>query len=325
MTTQQSSLVKPDNRSGGPRTAGGKAISKRNAIAHGLGSQEAVVLGERKKDWEAFRSGIFASISPVGTLEEVLAEQLAAIAWRMRRVLRYESGVMSGRISSDGRPTDETDCDRTPGRSRQIVLSDLKTARRQMDEFPRLIEGYRRLQSASANEPFDARQAFMLLDQASDIMSRAGHDKLRFAATNGDFLSEIGIPAEWRNRLELWDQWTAGTLMKAMTFFGISYSIDAPTVIVRVIEKITTFMDAQSDVVRSLEAEWNALPPIAENSAEAEELVDHDPIMDATMLNNVIRYGGHLRRELNNAMDTLNRLQTNRRLTVSATEDEDPA
>jgi hypothetical protein len=77
---------------GGPNTQEGKEVVRWNATRHGIRSPAPVVLGvEKKADWEEHRDGVIESLSPVGHLEEVLAERVALLAWRLHRVIRYET------------------------------------------------------------------------------------------------------------------------------------------------------------------------------------------------------------------------------------------
>ena len=63
---------------GGPRTTSGKAITRRNALRHGVLSTLPVVPGlERPGDWQARYAGILASLAPEGHMETVLAERVA--------------------------------------------------------------------------------------------------------------------------------------------------------------------------------------------------------------------------------------------------------
>jgi hypothetical protein len=76
---------------GGPNTAEGKAAVAQNAVTHGIFSQAPVVQGvESEEEWEQHREGVIASLSPVGTLEETLAERAALLLWRQARVARFE-------------------------------------------------------------------------------------------------------------------------------------------------------------------------------------------------------------------------------------------
>ena len=76
---------------GGPVTQEGKEVVKWNATRHGIRSPAPVIPGiERSEDWEEHREGVVESLSPEGHLEEVLAERVALLLWRLQRVIRYE-------------------------------------------------------------------------------------------------------------------------------------------------------------------------------------------------------------------------------------------
>lgn len=82
---------------GGPRTERGKAVVRLNPVKHGVLSQTPVIpLVEKVEDWERLRSGIFEYLGVRGMLEEVLAERIAAMIWRLYRVVRFESESIAG-------------------------------------------------------------------------------------------------------------------------------------------------------------------------------------------------------------------------------------
>jgi hypothetical protein len=82
-------------RSTGPKTARGKAASAANALRAGLFARAAVIpaLGETPADFEHFRRQVADDLGAVGPVEQELAGQVAALLWRKRRVLRYESST----------------------------------------------------------------------------------------------------------------------------------------------------------------------------------------------------------------------------------------
>lgn len=86
-------------KSTGPRTPEGKAKTSLNALKHGLrASSLAVPVLEDPEDWEVHRKLVLRDLSPAGYLEAVLAERVAATLWRLGRVVRYESDVVSNAI-----------------------------------------------------------------------------------------------------------------------------------------------------------------------------------------------------------------------------------
>src|SRR5215212_7872446 len=81
---------------GGPATQEGKEVVRWNATRHGIRSPAPVIPGvEKVEDWEEHRVGILESLSPEGHLEEVLAERVALLSWRLNRVTRYETETIA--------------------------------------------------------------------------------------------------------------------------------------------------------------------------------------------------------------------------------------
>jgi len=102
IATRPRALVARQNatKSTGPRTLTGKARSARNATKHGL-TARAVVLPhlEDTADWGAHRGAIIAALAPVGALEAELAERVALLTWRLRRVVRVETAIIAGQLA----------------------------------------------------------------------------------------------------------------------------------------------------------------------------------------------------------------------------------
>jgi hypothetical protein len=81
---------------GGPATQEGKEVVRWNAARHGIRSPAPVVPGvEKVEDWEEHRAGMLQSLSPEGHLELVHAETVALLAWRLNRVIRYETEAIA--------------------------------------------------------------------------------------------------------------------------------------------------------------------------------------------------------------------------------------
>jgi hypothetical protein len=63
-----------------------------NPIRHGVLSQTPVIpLVERQEDWERLRDGLFDYWKPDGMMQAALVERIAALVWRLYRVVRFES------------------------------------------------------------------------------------------------------------------------------------------------------------------------------------------------------------------------------------------
>ena len=79
----------------GPNTDGGKALARLNAVSHGLRAASPVVPGEDPAAWEAYREAVVSDLAPVGMLETELADRVALLSWRLRRVSAFEAGVVA--------------------------------------------------------------------------------------------------------------------------------------------------------------------------------------------------------------------------------------
>jgi hypothetical protein len=82
-----------------PKTPNGKAVSKMNALKHGLRSAQVVIRGrcirESSREFTALQRRLWQDLQPVGLLEEIQAELIITTYWRLRRVLKAGSGEIA--------------------------------------------------------------------------------------------------------------------------------------------------------------------------------------------------------------------------------------
>lgn len=90
-------------RSGGPRTAEGKAHCSRNALKTGAFSPVTVLPWEKQEDVEALREQFYADFPPADALEASLLDQLITVTWKRLRLRSLESSVL---ITMMQRPAD---------------------------------------------------------------------------------------------------------------------------------------------------------------------------------------------------------------------------
>jgi hypothetical protein len=92
MTTKKQQLTNVQNAqlSTGPKTKQGKVTASQNALKHGLLVKDLILKDENAIEFDSFRKAIYQSLSPLGYLEEVLAEKIASSAWRFRRLIKSE-------------------------------------------------------------------------------------------------------------------------------------------------------------------------------------------------------------------------------------------
>lgn len=79
-----------DTNKGGPKTEAGKAVTRLNAISHGLLSKEVLMDGEDGKILSRMTDALYEQMQPAGELESFLVDRMAAEMWRMRRAMAGE-------------------------------------------------------------------------------------------------------------------------------------------------------------------------------------------------------------------------------------------
>ena len=80
----------------GPVSPEGKAMVACNAIKHGIFTRELIIdKGDGREDGQEYSellSNLVQSLSPRDQMQQLLVEKIATDYWRLRRVLRYETG-----------------------------------------------------------------------------------------------------------------------------------------------------------------------------------------------------------------------------------------
>jgi hypothetical protein len=79
----------------GPKTVEGKQTSSRNASRHGLTGSQIVMPGEDAAAYEELRRGLWQTYKPASDAERLLADQIAANAWRLMRAQRVETAFLA--------------------------------------------------------------------------------------------------------------------------------------------------------------------------------------------------------------------------------------
>ena len=77
---------------GGPITEKGKLVSSKNSLKHGLNAKQWLN-NDEQEIYNSILSGLAADYRPVGTLEEILIERIAACQTRLERIHRVEDAA----------------------------------------------------------------------------------------------------------------------------------------------------------------------------------------------------------------------------------------
>ena len=86
-------------KSTGPKTAAGKRAVAKNALKDGFFSKFLLIQHrdgkESQDEYDGFYAGVCKHYQPVGWLEELWVEKITVWSWRLRRLIRCESGQIA--------------------------------------------------------------------------------------------------------------------------------------------------------------------------------------------------------------------------------------
>jgi len=99
---QEQANIENAQLSTGPVTPEGKTVVSRNAVKHGIFAKDLVInVGDGREDaleYQELLTELKRDLAPVGRMEMMLVEKIAVNYWRLRRVLRYETGEIRCRL-----------------------------------------------------------------------------------------------------------------------------------------------------------------------------------------------------------------------------------
>ncbi len=85
-------------KSTGPKTPTGKAITAQNATKHGLTAQNAVIKGEDPADFDLHRDEMLDYYDPQGPVETALTHRIITLSWQLKRSPHLHTAVINYEI-----------------------------------------------------------------------------------------------------------------------------------------------------------------------------------------------------------------------------------
>jgi len=141
-------------KSTGPRTPTGKAVVSMNAMKHGLRSANAVLpTVESEEEYQEHRDRVFADLAPVGYMEEMLADRVASLTWRLNRVARFESQATAAFMEQAERDVAQQDLAWSPTIS--LAESPLAKAKAEADTLDKCLRHLEGLPNLKDDEPME--------------------------------------------------------------------------------------------------------------------------------------------------------------------------
>jgi hypothetical protein len=275
---------------GGPKTEGGKEVTRWNATRHGIRSTVPVVPGvEKKEDWEEHRDGVIESLSPEGHLELVLAERVALLSWRLNRVTRYETETIT--LSQEKLEDDLADRRRfgsyvlEPNHPEDVrsAVQDARRVQRLIKQCPKLPD----------DKPLSGPDAAGILELVWGQVDE------------GVEADEVNLPEaipEWAGLEEYiseWDGWTVSLLRECISAIASAAKEDEEGLIEAATERARLNITSVKAAAERIEQE------LARMSRER-------LLPDEKTLEKVARYEAHLSRLFHKALHELEAMQTRR-------------
>jgi hypothetical protein len=134
----------------GPKTEAGKLASSRNSLKHGLTSKQVVVPGEDPAAYDELRRELHDDFNPASTAEATLVDQIAEHTWRLQRVRRAETAIMTRLIDDCNFRSEAALCDDQLDRIRRYEVTIERSYHRAIDQLRKLQKERRALEKAAA-------------------------------------------------------------------------------------------------------------------------------------------------------------------------------
>ena len=319
-------------RSTGPRTAAGKAVAKWNAVSHGLRAASPVVPGEDPAAWEEYRDAMVADLTPVGVLETELADRVALLSWRLRRVSGFEAGAVARNSDKAARkargddPVDErlgiTAPPPVTPKNVQLILDRVtwaENAGRSAERLSRVLTG---LAGPPGEAAIDGSDAVFVLRRLSDYLPEPDDDDLDDLDDFDDdtpveydpatdvrhprFLLALGVPADLHREPEAWCGWTVCAVRKGVDRIAKAAEWTAK----RLLDDAACGAAAEVEQRRKEAAELSAgVEVIRRLTVEAEAAARQRALVPVEVVDAVVKYEGHLQRQLTQTLHELERRQ----------------
>ncbi len=101
-----------NGKKGGVKTDDGKAVSKYNALKHGILSKQILFEGEDENELLELEKKLRSELSPASELELLMVDKIASNIWRLKRALSFEKDDVIFTSDFDGTVGLKSDADR---------------------------------------------------------------------------------------------------------------------------------------------------------------------------------------------------------------------
>ena len=279
----------PSPKPARPTTRRGRAAAR---AVHGLRTVAPVIPGvESEDDWLAHLSGVIQSLQPVGQIETLLAERAALNFWRLRRVIKYETQLVSA-ADPHAIPPAASSADDQPDAS--DASGDSSGAAWERHDYERQTRAERIVRAADDvlmaddSKPVSRSSALAFIESVSE-------------RTCGTPLSSFSVPDAPDTPLDQFDSWTAGLVRRTIRAICERFKKDPE-------QQIRWAIHHDREVAQP--------PPPGRDDDDDEDSPSRSRRPTSmpldSVLERIIRYEAHISRELHTALHDLEVWQTRR-------------
>lgn len=298
-------------RSTGPKSGLGKSLVARNATKHGIFAKLPVVSGECADEWGEHRHGVIASLRPVGVLELALAEQVALVLWRLRRLHRHEIAITSTAVADSALPPRNPfpalgQFDRSGSTAENDLVwlrGEFQMVRSNLRVFAECAELVKRF-SASTSEVVAWEHADVILRWAQSVVLdypvREAESPLVSAP---EFVKALGLSCGTARE----HQWTIALLQKAVEF--LAGTVPVPTM--ELVTRLRVELEAKAaSCSREMTRLGGEVTAVQRRQEECHERAAGAALLPSTAdLDRIMKYERHLQTTLVVLLRELERLQ----------------
>ena len=265
-------------------------------------------------------------------MEEELAERVAVLSWRLRRVTNYEAGVVSrnsdraaSRVSGDLEPDDLARLTRrsdAPPTLKEMGTR-LQWTRDEVARYERLARLFAEQATFADDTPLRGADALRLLVDVSDYLPRDDSDDDDDLDEDEDrgpdpmtsprakrFLLAVGVPEDHHDEPEEWGGWTAGAVRLGVERIARTVKWSRQKLLDRAVKgSAADLADARGRLASGerLLVETQERTRAEEREARRRALMPIPEVVEVVM-----RYEGHLHKQFTLTLHELERRQAAR-------------
>ena len=244
-----------------------------------------------------------------------LAEQVALTSWRLRRVARYETAVITQDMQA-ACTTLPLQPEKTLVPGEQSLAVRLAEAEEQLQragkqlaawEVPGLLE---QLPDLPDEAPVSSEDAWDALQEVWFQVDAAPPFSQTQLPSDPTWLSELGVPAEHVSNAYAWSGWTAGLVREGCTRLATVTHLDRDELVACTLADNQEFVNSCRERVQR----WEQTVKDLRQQVQQEQLRQAVRFLlpDEATVNKLMRYEAHLTRQMLQALHTLERLQAAR-------------